>query len=59
MWDYLLTPACSLIELEPAHRKYRILELYNRSVQVRNTTAIVSGYAGRDPQEETSDGSVL
>jgi len=27
-------------------------------VQVLNATAIVSGYAGRDPQEGTSDGSV-
>jgi len=46
-----------LIELEPAHRKYRILELYNRSIQVLNTTTIVSGYTGRDPKEGTSDGS--
>jgi len=26
-------------------------------VQVLNATAIVSGYAGRDPQGETSDGN--
>ena len=28
-------------------------------MQVLNTTAIVSGYAGRDPQGGTSDGSFL
>ena len=27
-------------------------------MQVLNTTAITSGYAGRDPQEGTSDGNV-
>ena len=26
-------------------------------MQVLNTTTIASGYMGRDPQEETSDGS--
>ena len=26
-------------------------------MQVLNTTAIASGYTGRDPQRETSDGS--
>ena len=46
-----------LIELEPTHRKYRISKLYNSSVQVLNATAIASGYAGRDPQGGTSDGS--
>ena len=34
-------------------------ELYNRNVQVLNTTAIASGYAGRDPQGGTDDGSFL
>ena len=38
-----------MIEVEAAH-KYRILELKNRDVQVLNSTAIASGYAGRDPQ---------
>ena len=28
-------------------------------MQELNTTAIASGYAGRDPQEGTSDGSFL
>ena len=28
-------------------------------MQVLNTTALVSGYAGRDPQGETSDGNFL
>ena len=28
-------------------------------MQVLNSTAIVSGYAGRDPQRGTSDGSFL
>ena len=32
---------------------------YWTEVQVLNTTAIVSGYAGRDPQEENSNGSFL
>ena len=43
----------SLIELEPA-QKYEISELKNRDVQVLNSTAIASGYAGRDPQGGTS-----
>ena len=51
-----------MIELKPAHRKYRISEFKNlriECVQVLNTTAIASGYAGLDPQGETSDGSFL
>ena len=32
------------------HKKYSISELKNRDVQVLNSTAIASGYAGRDPQ---------
>jgi len=46
-----------VIELESTHRKYRISEVYNRSVQVLNITAIASDYAGRDLQGGTSDGS--
>ena len=38
-----------MIELEPA-QKYSISELQNRDVQVLNSTAIASGYVGRDPQ---------
>ena len=45
-----------MIELKPAHRKYRISELYNKNVQVLNTTTIASGYAGRDTRG-TNDGS--
>ena len=40
-WGY----SCYLIELEPA-QKYEISELKNRDVQVLNSTAIASGYAG-------------
>jgi len=47
-----------MIGLEPA-QKYSISELQNRDVQVLNSTAIASGYAGRDPQGGTSDGSFL
>ena len=32
------------------HKKYEIIELKNKLVQVLNTSAIASGYAGRDPQ---------
>ena len=39
----------ALIKLEPAY-KYSISDLQNRDVQVLNSTAIASGYAGRDPQ---------
>ena len=46
-----------LIELEPAHKKYKILELKNKECNVLNTTAIASGYAGHDPQGGTSNGS--
>ena len=38
-----------MINFEPA-QKYEISELKNRDVQVLNSTAIASGYAGRDPQ---------
>jgi len=43
-----------VIEFRPAHRKYRISEI---ECKVLNTTAIASGYAGRDPQEGTINGS--
>ena len=45
-----------MIEFRPAHRKYRISEI---ECKVLNTIAIASGYAGRDPQGGTSDGSFL
>jgi len=45
-----------VIELKPAHTKYGISELKNKECKVLNTTAIISGYAGRDPQGETSNG---
>ena len=32
------------------HKEYEILELKNINVQVLNSSAIASGYAGRDPQ---------
>ena len=32
------------------HTKYEIIELKKRDVQVLNSSAIASGYAGRDPQ---------
>ena len=38
-----------VIELEPA-QKIRNFRTLNRDVQVLNSTAIASGYAGRDPQ---------
>jgi len=41
------------------HRKYRISELYNKSMQVLNATAIASGYAGHDLQGGIRDGSFL
>jgi len=41
------------------HTEYRIFELYNKSVQVLDTTAIESGYAGRNPQGGTTVGSFL
>ena len=40
---------CFLIEAKPAQR-IEILELKNINVQVLNSSAIASGYAGRDPQ---------
>ena len=40
-------------------QEYRIAELKNKECKVLNATAIASGYAGSDPQEETSDGSFL
>ena len=48
-----------MIEFRPANRKYRISELKNKECKVLNTTAIASGYANRDPQGGTSDGSFL
>jgi len=47
-----------MIEFLPAYRKYRISKK-KIEVQVLNTTVIASGYEGRDPQEGTSDGSML
>ena len=32
------------------HTKYEIIELKKEDVQVLNSSAIASGYAGRDPQ---------
>jgi len=46
-----------LIEVNLHIEKYRILELKNRKYKVLNTTAIASGYVGRDPKGGTSDGS--
>jgi len=48
-----------MIELETAHKKYRISKLKNKEYKVLNATAIASGYAGRDPQGGTSDESFL
>ena len=48
-----------MIEFGPAHRKYRISELKNKECKVLNTTAIASGYTGRDPYGGTNDGSVF
>ena len=45
-----------VIEVLPAHKNIAFQNLENR-VQVLNTTAVASGYAGRDPQGGTSDGS--
>ena len=39
----------NLIELKPAH-KIQNFRSKNKDVQVLNSTAIASGYAGRDPQ---------
>ena len=47
-----------VIEVLPAHKNIAFQNLENRG-QVLNTTAIVSGYAGHDPQGGTSDGSFL
>ena len=41
------------------HKNTEFQNFYNKIVQVLNTTAIVSGYAGRDPQGGTRDGSFL
>ena len=46
----------NLIEVLPAHKNTEFQNIEYR-MQVLNNTAIPSGYAGRDPQEETSDGS--
>ena len=45
-----------LIEVEPAH-KIQNFKSKNRMCKVLNSTAIASGYAGRDPQGGTSDRS--
>ena len=39
------------------HTKYRILDFKIKECKLLNSTAIASGYAGRDPQGGTSDGS--
>ena len=39
------------------HTENTEFQEYRTKVQVLNTTAIASGYAGRDPQGGTSDGS--
>ena len=41
------------------HTKNTKFQEYRTEVQVLNATAIVNGYAGRDPQGGTSDWSVL
>ena len=45
-------------EEKPAHKNTEFQE-YKIEVQALNTTAIASGYAGRDPQGGTSDGCFL
>ena len=47
--SYFIFCFCSLIELKPAH-KIQNFRSKNKDVQVLNSTAIASGYAGRDPQ---------
>ena len=47
-----------MIELEPAHKNTEF-QNFKIEVQVLNSTATASGYAGRDPQGGTSDGSFL
>ena len=47
-----------MIEILPAH-KIQNFSFKNRMCKVLNTTAIASGYAGRDPQGGTSDGSLF
>ena len=49
-------PGYALIEVEPAH-KYRISDFKIKECKLLNSTVIASGYAGRDPQGGTSDGS--
>ena len=36
--------------MQNLHTKYEIIELKKEDVQVLNSSAIASGYAGRDPQ---------
>ena len=48
----------AMIEILPAH-KIMYFRFKNRMCKVLNSTAITSGYAGRDPQGGTSDGSIL
>ena len=45
-----------LIEVEPAH-KIQNFRTKNEKCKLLNSTTIASGYAGRDPQGGTSDGS--
>ena len=46
-----------MIEAKPA-QKIRNFRTYNKNVQVLNSSAIASGYAGRDPQGGFCDRSV-
>ena len=41
------------------HTKYRILDLEVKMCKVLNSIRCSNGYAGRDPQGGTSDGSLL
>jgi len=47
----------SLIDAKPAH-KIQNFRTFNKNVQVLNSFAIASGYAGRDPQGGFCDRSV-
>ena len=49
----------NLIEVLPAHKNTEFQNFKNRMCKVLNSTAIASGYEGRDPQGGTSDGSFL
>ena len=52
----LTSPTYVLIEVKPAH-KIQNFRTKNETCKFLNSTAIASGYAGRDPQGGTSDGS--